>query len=277
MRPTEASHTAVRVAAHRARHQLLDHPKVFEDGCAVAILGPEAADQVRAEDDGRSRAMRAFVVARSRYAEDQLADAVTRGVRQYVVLGAGLDTFAYRNPWADLRVWELDHPATQAFKRERLAASGISVPPSVRFTSVDFQHETTAEVLARAGLDPTRPAYFSWLGVTPYIEPAATYATLRAIASFPAGSGVTFDYALERDLLGEAARASFDALAARVAAVGEPFRGLFRPDAWAEDLRGMGFVRVLDVPPGALNARYFASRADGLCHRGSAHVATAWT
>jgi methyltransferase (TIGR00027 family) len=280
VRSTESSHTAARVAAHRARHQLIDAPKVFDDALALPILGPETAAELRREpragDDPWSRAMRAFVVARSRCSEDRLAEAVARGLRQYVVLGAGLDTFAYRNPHPGLRVVEIDHPATQAYKRRLLQDARIAVPPSVEFLAVDFERETLAEKLAHARLDPTGPTFFSWLGVTQYLEPAATFDTLRAIASCPPGSGVTFDYALPRELLDAAGQAAFDWLAARVASAGEPFRGFFRPEALAADLRDMGFERVEDLDSAALNERYFRSRSDDLRVRGAARVMTAW-
>jgi methyltransferase (TIGR00027 family) len=277
---TTPSRTAERVAAHRAQHQLLDEPRVFEDPLALSVLGRQRAEALqhngRRDDDAWSRALRAFVVARSRLAEDQLAFAVRRGVRQYVVLGAGLDTFAYRNRHPALRVFEIDHPATQAHKRDMLRAEGIKVPASVQFVPVDFERDTLADGLGRAGFDASAGAFFSWLGVTQYLESEATRRTLAFIGSLVRGSGVTFDYALERDLLPWTERRAFDALAARVAAAGEPFLGFFRPDALARSLRATGFSELEDLDRDELNERYFAARADGLCLRGSAHVMTAW-
>ena len=137
----QPSRTAHRVAVRRAAHQIWDHPRVFEDPVALRIIGPDEAAAIspaKPEETTFERHLRAFVVVRSRYAEEQLAEAVARGVRQYVVLGAGLDTFAYRNPFPDLKVFEVDHPATQAWKRRLLEAVAIPVPASLTFVAVDF-------------------------------------------------------------------------------------------------------------------------------------------
>ena len=141
------------------------------------------------------------MVGRSRYTEDNLASAYTNGVKQYVVLGAGLDTFAYRNPFTDLRVFEVDFPSMQDFKRGMLHNASIAEPVNLTFVPLDFEHHTLAESLAEAGLDAQRPAFFSWLGVVPYLTLSAFRATLDLIASLPAGSGVTFDYSLTAEEL----------------------------------------------------------------------------
>src|ERR1700733_996414 len=170
MQKGKFSRTAQRVAIRRAAHQLLDEPKVLDDPLALRIIGSEAAAELRSnpkEHHAFSRAFRAFMAARSRFAEDELAGAVARGVRQYVVLGAGLDTFAYRNPHAGLRVFEVDHPATQEWKRERLRAANISVPSSLTFVPIDFERKTLDVGLEQRGFDANAPAFFSWLGVTP--------------------------------------------------------------------------------------------------------------
>src|SRR5262249_7097362 len=147
--------------------------------------------------------LRAFIAARSRYAEDELALAVKRGVRQYVILGAGLDTFAYRNPYPEsaLSVFEVDHPATQAWKRARLKEAGIPLPIDLTFAPVDFEEQTLAGGLRDAGYDPSLSAFFSWLGVTPYLTIEGMMATLRFIASAPIGSGGVFDYVTSPSLL----------------------------------------------------------------------------
>ena len=197
MQPGQPSRTALRAAAHRAAHQVIEGGRVFADPLAVAVLG-EAPGAVFGADLERpaTRSMRLFIAARSRFAEESLAAAVARGVRQYVVLGAGLDTFAHRNPFAEagLRVFEVDYPATQAWKRERLAAAGLVTPTSLTFAPVDFERQTLAEGLANAGFDPAAPAFFSWLGVTVYLTRAAVMETLAFIAARPAGSEVVFDY-----------------------------------------------------------------------------------
>lgn len=268
-----ASRTALGAALYRAAHQLLDVPPVFADPLALAIVGPEAEQSLRSGVDAAAArpGLRAFVAVRSRFAEDCLAEAHGRGVRQYVILGAGLDTFAYRSALAGLAVFEVDHPATQAWKRARLAAAGIAVPGSVAYAPVDFEGETAAAGLARAGFDAGRPAFLAWLGVTPYLAREAVLGTLAFAARLPGGSEIVFDYV---DRLGDggARRQARQALAARVAAAGEPFRSAFDPEALAADLRGLGFSEVEDLAAEALGARYLRGRADGLALPGGGHL-----
>jgi len=271
MQENRPSATAQRVALQRAAHQLLDDPKIFDDPVALRIIGKESAlalqaDPRRFEATPLSPYLRAFVAARSRYAEDELALGVLRGVGQYVLLGAGLDTFAYRNPYPAgvVRVFEVDHPATQRWKRSRLEEVGIGLPADLTFAPVDFETETLEEGLRNAGYDPGRCTFFSWLGVTEYLTTDAVNATLRFIASAPMGSGVVFDYMISPLLLTEAQRARFDALARRVAAAGESWQAFFDPELLTNDLRAMGFVDVEDKGPEAINAMYFENRKDGL-------------
>lgn len=250
----------------RAAHQLFDEPVVFEDPLAFAILGDEAAERVRAgaEEENRSpwaRGLRAFMAVRSRFAEEELARAVAQGVRQYLVLGAGLDTFAYRNPHPDLAVYEVDSPETQAWKRSRLEHGGIAIPASLQFAAVDFEKDSLSDVLAKTGFRRDAPAFFSWLGVVPYLTRPAAFATLGFIASLPKGSGVAFDYVIARELMGERERETFDALAARVARAGEPFRLFFDPEQLAADLRGLGFAEIEDLDMAAIRARWFPAQA----------------
>ena len=257
------------VAMRRAAHQIFDNPKVFDDPIALAILGPGAEERLRSEPrflNRLGRAVRASMAARSRYAEDQLARAIERGTRQYVILGAGLDTFAYRNPHPqpDLRVFEVDYPATQEWKRERLAAAGISAPPSLTFAPVNFEHQTLAEGLREAGFDASRPAFFSWLGVTMYLERETAMGTFRFIASCGRGSGVTFDYIVPRETLNWTGQLILRAMERRVARAGEPFRTFFAPEELRDELGRMGFRAIEDLGGAELNERYFKNRADGL-------------
>jgi methyltransferase (TIGR00027 family) len=250
----------------RAMHQVLDsNPKVLDDPIAVSIVGRE---NLEAGDSTRSRIMRAFMVARSRYTEDKLAEAVAKGVRQYVVLGAGLDTFGYRNPFPAVRVFEVDHPATQAWKRERLQAAGIAIPDELSFVAIDFEKQTLHAELAAAGFRTADPAFFSWLGVAPYLTREAFEGTLRFVAAMPVGSGVAFDFAVERAALGFMERMALDELSRRVAAAGEPFQLFFNPQGLAEDLTRLGFSEVERLNSDEINARYFADRADKLRVRG---------
>lgn len=265
------SETALRVAMRRAAHQILDDPRVFDDPLALRILGVEDRpaqflDPRLLEESPISRVLRASMAARSRCAEDELHAAVTRGVRQYVVLGAGLDTFAFRNPYPGdiLRVFEVDHPATQSWKRGRLEEAGIPIPRSLAFAPVDFERETLGNGLRQAGFDSGARTFFSWLGVTPYLTRGAVIATLRFIASMAAGSGIVFDYMLPPPLLDPAARLAFDRLAKRVAVAGEPFQTFFDPPSLGSALLEMGFARIRDIGPGEMNARYFRGRTDGL-------------
>jgi methyltransferase (TIGR00027 family) len=280
MQEGKFSRTAQRVAIRRAAHQLLDEPKVLDDPLALRIIGSEAAAALRSdpkEHHAFSRAFRAFMAARSRFAEDELARAVADRVTQYVVLGAGLDTFAYRNPHPGLRVFEIDHPATQAWKREQLQSAGILIPPSLTFVPVDFEHQTLANALARSGLNTNAPAFFSWLGVTPYLTREACMTTLHVIAKMPAGSGVVFDFAIDPALLNAGQRQALDALSARVARYGEPFQLFFDPAKLQDELKTLGFHRTEFLQGAQINARYFKDRSDGLCVRGGlGHLMGAW-
>lgn len=266
------STTAQRVAVRRAAHQLLDHPRVFDDPLALPILGAAAASALAAnplqfEATRLSRYLRAFLAVRSRYAEDELSLAIQRGISQYVVLGAGLDTFAYRNahPAGGLRVFEVDHPATQTWKRGRLGEAGIAIPESLTFVPLDFERQTLADGLATAGFNRDAPSFFSWLGVTPYLTMDAIEATLGFIATTaPPGSGVVFDYGVSPSLLGPAQRFAIDAMSRRVAEAGEPWRTFFEPPALESRLRRLGFSSILDLGADEINGRYFSGRTDGL-------------
>ena len=261
------SRTAERVAIRRAAHQILDRPLIFEDPLALKILSDEARQRVRAEAEDENnnpwgRGLRIFLVTRSRFAEEELACAVEHGVRQYVVLGAGLDTFAYRNPFAELRVFEVDHPETQAWKRERLEHAGIAIPESMRFAPVNFERDTLEHGLEAVGFRREEPAFFAWLGVVPYLTREAAFSTLRFVAGLPRGSGVAFDYAIPREMLSETERIAFDLLAERVARAGEPFRLFFRPEELEAELRAMGFNEIEDLDGAAIRARWLGGAAE---------------
>jgi methyltransferase (TIGR00027 family) len=268
------SRTAQGAAMHRAAHQLLDRPRVFTDPMAFPIIGSEAEAEIRA---GRwqgldAQVLRAFIVARSRLTEDILAEALVAGTKQYVILGAGLDTFACRHAAAPPIVYEVDHPPTQAWKRARLSDAGIAVPPHAVFVSLDFERETLEPALARAGFDFAMPALVAWLGVTPYLSRDSIRATLGFAASRLArGSGIVLDYAEPPDSRDPLNAARFAALSERVARAGEPFRSFFDPTWITSELRELGFSQIQDFDAGALNARYFGGRADGLRVAGRGH------
>ena len=272
MAVTGPSITAQRAAMHRSAHQILDEPRVFDDPLALRIIGAESSSVLQAVP--ASDLLRAFIAARSRYAEDALGEAVRRGLRQYVILGAGLDTFAYRNPYtqARLRVFEVDHPATQSWKRAQLEVAGIAIPPSLTFVPVDFETQTMADGLRQATFDPGEPAFFSWLGVTPYLTGEAIASTLKFIATLKTGSGVVFDYVISPSLLNPQQRSAFDDLSKRVAMAGEPWRTFFDPSTLAADLKAFGFEKAIDLGPDEINACYFISRNDNLKVRGFGHI-----
>jgi methyltransferase (TIGR00027 family) len=268
MQQGKFSRTAHRVAIRRAAHQLLDQPRVHDDPLALAVIGAEAAralqQELHKQQDARARALRAFLAARGRYAEDQLKLALANGVSQYVVLGAGLDTFAFRNPHPELRIFEVDHPATQSWKLERLRDAGISIPDSVAFVSVDLEQQSLSAALALEGFSLADSTFFSWLGVTPYIKREACMSTLGFIARMPKRSGVVFDFAVHPDLLDAGHRMILTALSERVAAAGEPFQLFFHPEELARDLQTCGFCEIEMLAGDQINARYFKDRTDGL-------------
>ena len=280
MQPEEPSRTALGAAAHRAVHQVLERGRIFADPLAVRILGADAETAVRdAENNPSRRMLRLFIAVRTRFAEDALAAAVAHGVRQLVVLGAGLDTYAYRNAFGEsLHVFEVDHPATQAWKRQRLAEAAIPLPHTLTFAPIDFEQETLGDGLAAAGFDPAKQAFFTWLGVVPYLTEQAVFSTLEFIARLPGGAHVVFDYgnppaaALDRDGYAPAQ----EALAARVASVGEAFKSYFETDALHGKLMALGFREVEDLGPALIRERYFANRGGSLPDRGG-HVLRATT
>jgi methyltransferase (TIGR00027 family) len=278
METGRASKTALRVAIRRAAHQIMEQPRILDDPIAVRLLGPGFARDLERASHRVARDFRAFMAARSRYAEDRLAEAVANGVAQYVILGAGLDTFAYRNPFSSLRVFEVDFPATQEWKRAMLAEAQIALPAGLTFVPLDFEHKTLAAGLAEAGFDAGSAAFFGWMGVVPYLTLDAFRATLNAISQLPAGTAVSFDYAVAPETLSPLGRKAFDALAGRVAAAGEPFQLFFTPQQMESELRRAGFRRVEQVNSERLNELYFKDRADGLklSALGLGMLATAW-
>ncbi|WP_026343332.1 SAM-dependent methyltransferase [Nocardia sp. BMG111209] len=254
MQTGEPSRTAYSAARYRADHQELERGAVFRDPLARVIAGDGAAGEYLDED--ARRRMRLFIAARSRYAEDALAEAVEAGVGQVVVLGAGLDTFAYRNPFPGLRVFEVDHPATQEWKRQRLADAGIEVPASVTYVPVDFERDALESALPAAGLDERSPVFVIWLGVTVYLTADAISDTLRALGGLAGGSEVVFDYGLPRPDPTPEQQAAAAARDRRLAAIGERWISFFTPDDVSELLQDNGFRVMENVPAVALAQRY---------------------
>jgi methyltransferase (TIGR00027 family) len=262
---------------------MLEKGRIFADPLAVPILGKQA--QLAAWGSWMrpsTRGLRLFIAARSRIAEDALAAGVeTRGVRQLVVLGAGLDTFAYRNPFPErLRVFEADHPETQAWKRRRLAEAGIEAPTCLTYAPVNFERDELLAALKSAGFDPAQRTFFTWLGVVPYLTKDAIRSTLSLIGGLEGGGEVVFDYSDPPASLSDKARAAHLKRARRVAAAGEPFVSYLEPEALHAELRGLGFGRIDDLGPAALVERYVrlgARRGDQPLRDKGGHVIFAAT
>jgi methyltransferase (TIGR00027 family) len=277
--------TAMGTALMRAIHTRLDRPALIDDRWGDRLILADERDAMLAavgagDLDAVLRAHPSYgtVIMRARYAEDALAAAVAGGVRQYVIVGAGLDSFALRRPSfaLDLEVFEIDHPATQELKIGRLAHCGIPLPPGLHLVAADLSETGVDAALATSSFRSDRPAFFSWLGVTPYLSREANLATLRAIASCaPAGSGLVFTYIDQRVFDGEAEPGPMQEVRAALASAGEPWVSGFDPAKLAGDLRGAGLELVEDLGPEELLARYCAHRADGLVPSPSAHVARA--
>lgn len=266
-------------AGHRMIHQLVDKPVSLADPLAIAILGPPPPnvpdmDTIRSHADS-TRPMRAQIVGRSLFAEETLAKAVGRGVDQYVLLGAGLDTFAYRNPHPNLRVFEVDNPDSGRWKRERLSLNDIRVPANVSYAAIDFERETLRDALQRAGFDLTKPAVFAWLGVTVYLTREAILTTLKAVASLAKGTEIVFDYGEPRDQLPAEIQARMQERMAALASIGEPWISFFKPAEMAALLHEAGFSETEDLNGHDINVRWFSNRADGLATTHLAHYVRA--
>ena len=277
MQSGQPSHTALGAATYRAIHQTVESGIIFSDPFASRILDDETRarlDEIAA--DTSRRPMRLFVAARSRFSEDVLAACVARGVRQVVVLGAGLDTFSLRNPHAaqGVRVFEVDYPATQQWKRERLYEAGLAIPGSLTFAPVDFERQSLADGLKAAGFDADRPAFFQWLGVVPYLTREAISATLHFIARVPE-SEVVFDYAEPFENLPAGRREHVMAVAARAASLGEPWLSLFDPCGLSEMLRDIGFGEIEDLGLAELTGRFYGVLKQDIAIGAGPHVVRA--
>jgi methyltransferase (TIGR00027 family) len=267
----KASDTAALTAMLRAAHQLIDdEPRIVDDPIAVGLVEDATPERIAVQRAALlSPALmvpRSAVLLRSRYAEDLLAKAVGHGVGQFVILGAGLDTFAYRQPAfaRRLQIYEIDHPATQAWKRERLAAAGVAEPNNLRWAPIDFEQQTLAAGLREAGFDTSRPAFFSWLGVTQYLTLAAIDATLKVVVTLPSPSTIVLSFMLpDVDLPSEEATAA-RTVAKDAASTGEPWLTRISPQELAVRLSQLGFREVVHLTPQQANARYFSGRRDGL-------------
>ena len=273
----QPSRTAMGAAAYRAVHQTLEGGVIFADPFALQILDDDArAGLPGTAGDPANRPMRLFIAARSRFSEDTMTACVARGVRQIVILGAGLDTFSLRNPHAEqgARVFEVDYPATQAWKRERLRQAGLDLPATLTFAPVDFERQSLLQGLAASGFRADQPAYFQWLGVVPYLTREAIVSTLDFISAI-AGSEVVFDYTEPFENFSPAIRANLTAVAERAAALGEPWLSLFNPADMAALLQARQFKQFWDVTRAELAERYYGELGQGVVAGPGPHLVRA--
>jgi methyltransferase (TIGR00027 family) len=265
----EPDSTAVRVALWRAMHLLVDPPPhVLEDKISLQLAAPHEGWRDRPDMDPRGTSgFRAAIVARARFIEDLVAEQAGRGVAQYVILGAGLDTFAQRRPEtaARLRVFEVDQPGPQAWKRQRLTELGYGIPDWLRLVPVDFEASGDWwEQVTAAGFDPGQPAVVVSTGVTMYLTKDATAATLRQLAGLARGSTLAMTFLLPADLLGDADRSGLQTAESGARTSGTPFLSFYTPADMLALARESGFENAQHVPATLLAERYFADRADGL-------------
>jgi methyltransferase (TIGR00027 family) len=267
------SQTAEGAAILRALHQTLDEePKILNDPIAVRLVDP-SSDVYKAYVQSLEKMpaalrlrRRGYAVMRIRYTEDCLAESLAQGVRQYVIMGAGLDTFAYRQPsWATaLRIFEVDHPATQRWKRTKLSAAGIQIPENVIFAAVNFEEISLEAGLAACGFDLGVPTFLSWLGVTMYLTEEAIDRALKFILAMPRSSEIVLDFVVPDELIASEDAPAVAKVVARVAQQGEPFVTRFAPEGLTAKLSAAGFSTVVHLSPQAAFDRYFVGRQDGL-------------
>jgi methyltransferase (TIGR00027 family) len=261
MKPNEPSRTALMIAGQRAAHQMLDHGAIFSDPFATQMLREDERNMLQfANEHPLASIGRLFTAARSRIAEDALSEAVQRGIRQIVILGAGLDTFALRNPYGarGIRVFEVDHPATQAWKRQRLVEAQLAVPPGLVFVPVDFESDDLGDVLAGVDFQQNSPAFFTWLGVVPYLTQDAVGRALDFMASIQ-DSEVVFDYMEHPQTFSEEIRQLVTKRNEQLEKMGELSAGHFEPARIAALLRSHGFSDIEDIDFQEIKSRFGAA------------------
>jgi methyltransferase (TIGR00027 family) len=265
----EPDSTAARVALWRALHVEADAPShVLDDRVGLQLLAPTDDWRQRGDMDPQfTRPFRASIVARARFIEDLVEEQVDRGLQQYVILGAGLDSFAQRRPEiaSRLRIYEVDQPGPQAWKRQRLIELGWGVPDWLRFVPVDFERrDAWLQALPAAGFDISKPAIVVSTGVSMYLTKEANAATLEQVASFAAGSTLAMTFLLPLELADPEVRPGLQMAEKGARASGTPFISFYTPDEIVAQSREAGFMEARHVSANDLAARYFADRADGL-------------
>jgi methyltransferase (TIGR00027 family) len=298
--PQAGMMTALLTAYARVYHATHDSPVIFDDSLANQLFSGEErlyfdknlAESLKFLDPERAAAcpdqttmLAAYMhlqgapiaVSRARYTEDALTIAIDQGIQQYVILGAGMDIFAFRRPELvkSLQVYEIDHPATQAMKRERIAKLGWQIPPQLHFVPVDLIIEDLADALKHSSYDSIKPSFFSWLGVTYYLTREVVFTTLQAVAEIASsGSSIIFDY-MDDDAFtpGKVAK-RVERMRQIVRNIGEPMKAGFKPSELATELAPLGLSVKEDLAPAEIEKRYFDGRADGM--RAFEHVHYAW-
>ncbi len=270
MFPGQASYSMVRTAAWRAAHQIIDRPRIFEDPVAVGLV-PEASekaiiDGVEDHKDPLKVLMRALFAFRSRFTEERLAQAAARGVRQYVIIGAGLDTFPWRQPpfAKEMRIFFVDHPSTLTWSTERFRERGLATPPNLTFVAADLEAQELPTRLDEHGFEQETAAFSSVLGVTQYISRDATEALLRFAASLPARSEIVFTFSPPDDELDADDLAAIVWSLAATKATGEPWLTRLRAPEVANLLTSLGFQDVFHLSQALAQQRYFSGRTDTL-------------
>ncbi|MCH6160037.1 class I SAM-dependent methyltransferase [Streptomyces marispadix] len=261
--------TAVRTALWRAMHLQVDPPPhVIEDEVGLRLAAPGDGWRDRPDMDPHATStFRAAIVARARFIEDLVTEQAERGVTQYVILGAGLDTFAQRKPElaSRLRIFEIDQPGPQAWKRRRLTDLGYGIPDWLHLVPVDFEEsEDWLKQLAAAGFDSSRPATIVSTGVTPYLTKDATAATLHQIAELAPGSTLAMTFLLPIELVDAADRSGLQRSKQGAQASGTPFISFYSPQEMVALARESGFQDARHISGASLAERYFADRTDGL-------------
>lgn len=281
MQEDQPSQTALSAAALRAAHRVHDRDLVFDDFLAADFTSDEWRERLAAGTVGPLieelglRRVQGQLVGRARYVEDALERAVAAGIRQYVLLGAGLDSFAWRRPdlVKDLCVVELDHPATQHYKRQRLVELDRPVPKGLRLAPIDFERTSVDAVLRSTDFDPWAPACFSWMGVVGYLTRDGFEASLQSVAAVAApGSELLFDYPIALELVGQSDRALVRRVDEGTAELGERRHLKQRPADVSSAASAFGFETLEDLSPGELQERYFSGRDDGLAPNPEVHI-----
>lgn len=284
MKANHASRTAALSAATRAWHTTASEKPLLTDSFALVFSPPMWRAIIRIpvlrrwvfeRESMPLKKLAAQVIGRSRYAEDCLHEAIGHGTQQYVIIGAGYDSYALRtrhktNEQGTLTVFELDHPATQAAKQVLLSKHNITPPENLIYVPVDFKHSSAGQALAQSAFDGRRKAFYSWLGTTPYLPNEDTLATLQSIRACSCqGSEIVFDYLAPDECLRPEDRELMKQLKRFTARSDEPLVGEFHPHNLAETVEGLGFSVVENIGPDQLHKRYFALRKDGLAPIGA--------